>query len=113
MSPLHARGTHRQQRLGPQVMHAAGFRVVGDAVVLQPEASLPALTCLLARLRRIACQRGHSGDAKFFPLPSSSGARGPDIASPYLVSRLTAVVTSRILLSWQLPIVPVLRAHVL
>ena len=68
-----------------QAMHVAGFRIVGDALVLQPDASLPVLTCLLARLRRVASQTGHSGDAEFFPLPGSR-AEGAGGSSPYLVS---------------------------
>ena len=68
-----------------QVMHAAGFRVVGDALVLLADASLPALQCLLMRLRSIASHRGQSGDAEFFPLPTSR-AEGAGGSSPYLVS---------------------------
>ena len=71
-----------------QVMHAAGFRVVGDTLVLDADASLPALRCLLARLRRVASNRGHSGDAEFFPLPVGTGGGGTGTSSPYLVSDL-------------------------
>ena len=70
----------------------AGFRIVGDALERPSDASLPALMCLLARLRRIASERGHSGEAEFFPLPGSraEGAGGP---SPYLVSGMLAMVS--------------------
>lgn len=86
MDPLH-HGLSMPHAAPAQVMHAAGFRVIGDALVLPPDASLPALTCLLARLRRIASQKGHSGDAEFFPLPGGS-AGGAGGASPYLVSNM-------------------------
>ena len=78
-----------------QVMHAAGFRIVGDALVLRPDASLQALTCLLARLRRIAAKKGHSGDAEFFPLPSSR-ADGVNGSSPFLVSKTTAFLDGNV-----------------
>ncbi len=75
-------------------MHAAGFRVVGDALVLPADASLPALTCLLSRLRSIASHRGQSGDAEFFPLPtrSAEGAGG----SSYLVSQTLAMYNHKL-----------------
>ena len=73
-----------------QVMHAAGFRVVGDALVLDADASLPALACLLARLRCVASNRGHSGSAEFFPLPLGAGAGGAGTSSPYLVGDLSS-----------------------
>ncbi len=71
-----------------QVMHAAGFRVVGDTLVLDADVSLAALNCLLARLRCVVSNRGHSGDAEFFPLPGSAGGGGTGTSSPYLVSDL-------------------------
>ena len=79
-----------------QVMHVAGFRIVGDALELPSDASLPALTCLLASLRRIVSQRGHSGDAEFFPLPGSR-AEGAAGSSPYLVSPLLALLLRAVL----------------
>ena len=69
-----------------QVMHAAGFRVVGDALVLDADARLATLACLLARLRSVASNKGHSRDAEFFPLPVGARAGGAGSASPFLVS---------------------------
>ena len=69
----------------PQVMEAAGFRVEGDYVIFPPGKGLVPATALLARLRRVADNRGHSGGAEFFPLPSAVKAAGT--GSPFLVSR--------------------------
>jgi len=70
-----------------QVLEAVGFRVEEGAVQLSEDAPLAPLQAALARLRRVADLRGHSGSAEFFPL-SACGAGGAihDAArSPLLV----------------------------
>mmetsp|Transcript_13518 Transcript_13518/g.40875 ORF Transcript_13518/g.40875 Transcript_13518/m.40875 type:complete len:360 (-) Transcript_13518:478-1557(-) len=58
-----------------QVLEAVGFRVEEGAVQLSEDAPLAPLQAALARLRRVADLRGHSGSAEFFPL-SACGAGG-------------------------------------
>lgn len=53
-----------------------GFHVSDGALRLAAEADLGPLKAALVRLRRIAESAGHSGEAEFFPLPSSSAGGG-------------------------------------
>ncbi len=72
-----------------QLLEAAGFQATADCMQLAADAPLGPLRAALARLRRLADNKGHSGEAEFFPLPSkaaSAGGSRPSGASPFLVS---------------------------
>lgn len=89
----------------PQLLEAVGFRAGDGVLALAADADLGPLTAALARLRRLADNKGHSGEAEFFPLPGGGGGsnttRVPG-ASPLLVSSPESVDTglgSRVLLA--------------
>ena len=72
-----------------QLLEAVGFTASTEAFCLAADVDLAPLNAALARLRRIADDKGHSGEAEFFPAPidssSSGGSRGSAGTSPLLV----------------------------
>ena len=57
-----------------QLLEAVGFTASNEALCLAADADLAALNAALARLRRVADNKGHSGEAGFFPRPISGGS---------------------------------------
>jgi hypothetical protein len=57
-----------------QLLEAVGFFAGNEALCLTADADLAPLPAALARLRRVADDKGHSGEAEFFPRPTSSGS---------------------------------------
>ena len=80
-------------------MEAAGFRVQGETVRISEDADLRPATAVLARLRRLAENRGHSGDAEFFPLPGSQKATGSN--SPFMVGCCSTLCSVCLLMEFQ------------
>ena len=74
--------------------HAAvGLRPADGALRLAEGVPLGPAAAALARLRRLAADKGHSGEAEFFPRPSgasSGGGGGRTGASPLMVRRRAA-----------------------
>lgn len=57
-----------------QLLEAVGFTASNGALCLTAGADLAPLNAALARLRRVADNKGHSGEAEFFPRPISGGS---------------------------------------
>lgn len=71
-----------------QLLEAVGFTASNGALCLTADADLALLNAALARLRRVADNKGHSGEAEFFPKPMSGGSSHGGAAgdvSPLLV----------------------------
>jgi hypothetical protein len=80
-----------------QLLEAVGFTASNEALCLTADTHLAPLHAALARLRRVADDKGHSGEAEFFSRPTSSNSSQCGTAggvSPLLVGDIEACMST-------------------